>query len=272
MFELGLIGYGSMGSMLLHSFIETGTLKRDQIILSTDTKDNLTPLLSRWPGVARADGNRALAVNSNLVVIAVKPLDFTPLLYDITPHMRGDAHLISVAGGLTLQYLERFFPGKVTRVIPSITAEVGGGVVLVCHNDRVTADEAEHVNRIFSAIGTVKTVRESDLNTVVDLASTAPGLIAAMLREYAKAGARRSTLTDEEAEQIVIATFCGTAKLLSEWGLSLDQVVSIVATKGGGTEEGVKVLRKELPSTFDKMLDSTNRKRKYAGLTGPKAW
>lgn len=268
MFELGLIGYGSMGSMLLNNFLMAGVLRPEHVIVSTRTKDKLTPLLAGWPGVTVAKGNRALAMNSKMVLIAVKPSDFKPLLDEIIPYIHNDAHLISIAGGVTVRDLESLFPGKVTRLIPSIMAEVGQGIALACHNNRVTADDVRRIDRMFGAIGTMKIVRESDLDTVVDLTSTAPGLIVAMLQEYAKAGVRHSTLTDEEAEQMLIATLYGTAKLLSERGMSLDDVISRVATKGGSTEEGVKVLRNELPLTFDNMLNSTTRKRKNAGLKG----
>ena len=44
--------------------------------------------------------------------------------------------------------------------------------------------------------------------------------------------------------------------------MNFGDVISRVATKGGITEEGVKVIEKSLPQVFDEMLDQTMNKRK----------
>lgn len=55
-------------------------------------------------------------------------------------------------------------------------------------------------------------------------------------------------------------TFLGTAKLLVENKKGLDELITGVATKGGITEEGVKVLDEHLPFVFDELLEATLNK------------
>jgi pyrroline-5-carboxylate reductase len=61
---------------------------------------------------------------------------------------------------------------------------------------------------------------------------------------------------------LVIKTLYGTAKLLVDKNLKFEEVIARVATKGGITEEGVKVLKSGLPEVFAEMFNQTMDKRK----------
>jgi pyrroline-5-carboxylate reductase len=43
--------------------------------------------------------------------------------------------------------------------------------------------------------------------------------------------------------------------------MNFEEMVQRVATRGGITEEGVKVFRRRLPETFDEMFEATLNKR-----------
>ncbi len=261
MFELGVIGYGSMGSMLLNGFLKAGVLSEDQVIVSTRTRSKLNDVKNRLPGITIADNNVAAAQQSKVVLLAVKPRDVKPVLDEILGSLRKDAHLVFISAGVTINDVERVFSGKISKVIPSMTMEMREGVALACHNDRVEEADAEIIEKWFGSISTVKRIEESNFEVAGDLTSCAPGLLSAVAQEFMRAGLRHGSLTKEEAERMVIASFYGTAKLIAEKGMDFDEVISRVATPGGITEEGVKVLRSDLPATFDRVFDRTMRKQ-----------
>lgn len=60
---------------------------------------------------------------------------------------------------------------------------------------------------------------------------------------------------------IIIPTCFGTAKLMEEHSVKPNDLISRVATKGGISEEGVKILDAELPGVFDELLNVTLGKR-----------
>lgn len=66
---------------------------------------------------------------------------------------------------------------------------------------------------------------------------------------------------EEEIREMIIYTLYGTAKLFIDKNMSFDNVIERAATKGGITEEGVKVLRDKLPSVFDELFEKTMEKR-----------
>ena len=96
-----------------------------------------------------------------------------------------------------------------------------------------------------------------------DFTSCAPGIIAAIFQNFVEAGLKHSGLPKEIAQQMVISTLFGTAKLLLEREMSFSQMISRVATKGGITEEAVKVLNRGLPSTFDEVYYRTLNKHNH---------
>ena len=69
--------------------------------------------------------------------------------------------------------------------------------------------------------------------------------------------------TDAElAGEIAIETMLGTAKLLSQRKISFLELVDEVATPGGCTEEGIKVLAQSLPQLFEQVFQATIVKEK----------
>lgn len=52
---------------------------------------------------------------------------------------------------------------------------------------------------------------------------------------------RHSRFSEEEATELVVQTLLGTAKLLCRKGTGIEEIIPKVATKGGITEEGLKV-------------------------------
>lgn len=256
MYELGLIGYGSMGSTLLRGFLSTGALAEKQVIVSNRSKGKLDDLKKRYSGVAIAADNRQLARASRMVLLGVKPRDVKGVLDEIAGYMSRDSHLVLITSGVSIADAESRFPGKISKVIPTIAAEVGAGVSLVCHSGRVGDGDAESVEKLFSSLSQVRRIEERQFEAAADLTSCGPGLLSAVIQEFARAGARHG-LSPEEAESMAVSTLYGTAKLLYEKGMAPDEVITRVATKGGITEEGVKVLRRELPETFDHVFEAT---------------
>jgi pyrroline-5-carboxylate reductase len=261
MFELGVIGYGSMGSMLVNGFLAAGALSEDQVIVSTRTRSKLNDIKKRLPGITIADNNVLVAQQSKVVLLAVKPRDVKPVLDEIRGSLRQDTHLIFISAGVTINDVEQLFHGRISKVIPSMTMEVREGIALACHNESVDKADAEKIEKLFGSISTVLRLEEWNFEAAGDLTSCAPGLLSAIAQEFVRAGLRHSSLTKEEAKQMVIASFYGTAKLIAEKGMDFDEVISRVATPGGITEEGVKVLRKDLPATFDEVFKRTMGKQ-----------
>lgn len=81
--KIGIIGYGSMGSMLLNNFILSGGAKPEEIIVSTRTKTKLKNLEEVWKGINIASDNKEVTKKAKYIFICVKPQEVKPVLEEI---------------------------------------------------------------------------------------------------------------------------------------------------------------------------------------------
>ena len=262
MTKIGFIGYGSMGSMIIEGFLSSEVVKPDEVIVSNRTKSKLDDIKKEYPEIEITDNNAYLAGKCHKIFIFVGTSAVKEVIKEMEDKLSENSHITYIAAALTIANVKSVFPGKITKVIPSLTSKVNEGISLICHDEKVTEEDADFVNNLFSSISDVKIVEEENFEAGSDLTSCAPAFIAEIFMKFAEAGAKNSNFTPAETQDMIINTLYGTAKLLHEGNMGFEEVISRVATKGGITEEGVKILEKELPDTFDKLLKTTLAKNK----------
>lgn len=262
MIKIGFIGYGSMGSMLVKGFIQSGHVKQEQMIVTRRDKSRLAEIKDSWAGINITESLAEVAKNGDIIFLCVKPKDYGAVLDEIKTYITEEKHIVSITSGISIDYLESMLNTKITKIIPTLVSEINEGITLICHNKKVTNEDITIIQTILSGISKLKYISEEDFGFASDFTSCAPGFIAAIFKEYVEAGIRKTdTICDSDIEDMVLYTLLGTAKLIIEKNMKFDQVIKRVAVKGGITEEGVKVLEKGLPNIFDELLQTTNNKR-----------
>jgi pyrroline-5-carboxylate reductase len=116
-------------------------------VVASGSRSSLEACTKALPGIGIAETNAALAGACRLIFICVRPLDVKGVLEEIVPVMDGDEHIVSLAAGVGIGYLEAVFPGSVTRAMPTVTLEMGLGTTLISHGRQIglhDADRLEH--------------------------------------------------------------------------------------------------------------------------------
>lgn len=258
--KIGFIGYGAMGRMIVKGIISSGALKESEMIITSRTPNKLLDLQKKYSGVEIAQDNITLARKSKKIFLFVNTSQVKGLLEEISDYISVDTHIIYIAAGLTLKTIGKKFQGKISKVMPSITSEVNLGISLVAHNQQVGQEDAEFVEDIFKAIGKVKIVEEDQFGLGADLTSSAPAFISAIMMKFMETSLKHGCFTRDEVEEMVTDTLYGTAKLLQEKDIGFEDVINQVATKGGITEEGLKVLEEKILPIFDEIFGITLKK------------
>jgi len=259
--NVGIIGYGSMGSMLAKGLIEKNIIPACNLFISSRTLGKLGEIQKKHALINASMDNEFVAQSSDIVFICVKPADTIHVIRDIKESLRKNAHVISIAGCIDICDIEKVVDTKITRLMPSITSEVYSGVSLTCHNSKVTAADKIKLDGILVAFGSVREIEECNFGVGSELTSCAPGLFSAILKTWVEESLRFGTLSKEESVEMAKQTLYGTAKLLVEQNMDFDEVINRVATKGGMTEEGAKILFGDLPAVFQKTFASMGQKR-----------
>jgi pyrroline-5-carboxylate reductase len=248
----GFIGTGSMGSMLISRMIGAGVVAPADIIASSKTGISARRLAEKT-GISAVPSNRTVASESDIIFICVKPNEVHGVIKEIQDELISDVLLVSIAGSLTLADIERWVGDKTrcARVIPSITTEQNAGISLVSWGRKINQDDKNLVLKILNAISTAVELDEDTFEVCINLTSCGPALIAAMMKEFSASAVRCGNITPELAEYLVAETLMGTAQLLTYGRMGFDDLIERVATKGGSTEEGVKIIQKTLPALMD---------------------
>jgi pyrroline-5-carboxylate reductase len=253
--KVGIIGYGSMGNMLLNGFLDTKTVLAPNLFVSTRNNETVQMLTNN--GVVVCSSNQQLVKECDIVYICVKPFEIKDLLIEIQSDLTIKKHLVSIAGSLSIENIGKIHKGKISRFLPTFISTVREGVTLVAHNEKVSLEDKEILEDMLSSISTVKSIPENEFEFVSELTSCAPGLIAAMFKEYVNVAITHTNLVKNEVRNLVIKTLFGTSKLLNEVNPNFDDTVARVATKGGATEVGVLVLESKIPAVFEEVFNKT---------------
>jgi pyrroline-5-carboxylate reductase len=255
---IGFIGTGHMGSMLVRKFVETKAIDAQDILASNRTPEKAQRLAAST-GI-RIENNRTVTKLSDVVFICVLPLEVGNVLRDSEHLLTPEKLLVSVAGDVSLKNLQTLCRARVARAFPSMASERLKGVTLLSFGDSTTSRDKVLVTQLFCAIGDAVEVDEKDFGVLADLASCAPGYIAAIMQEFVLAAKRRG-ISEDLAERLVKQTLVGTAQILEEE--SFQKLVCSVATNGGITEAGVKVIQQEAPGMFDRLFQATEAKHDW---------
>ncbi|MDD1748447.1 MAG: NAD(P)-binding domain-containing protein [Methanothrix sp.] len=255
MTTFGFIGTGHLGSMLVRKFVETGAIEPEEILASNRTPEKVERLADAF-GI-RPASSRVVAELSDVIFICVRPLEVRDVASELAYLLNSRKLLVSVAGDVSLENLQSFCSARLARAFPSMASEKLQGVTLLAFGDRATAEDRRLIASLFQVIGQAVEVEEKDFAVLADLTSCAPGYFAALMREFVLAAQRRE-IPSELAERLVKQTLLGTALLLEEE--SFAGLIKSVATKGGITEAGVKVIQSEAPGMFDQLFQATQER------------
>jgi pyrroline-5-carboxylate reductase len=261
--KIGIIGYGSMGKMMLLKFAKSEMVDEPNLFIANRTFEKIIDLNKIYPKINICKNNIELAKNADILFICVKPLEIKVVLMEIMNEINNNCHIISLNGSVLFNQLEQICGNmKVSKVIPSVTAEINQSVTLVCHNNLVEDENKNYLNKLLESFGTVIEIPEMEIGMGSELTSCMPGFIGAIFKVITDEAEKHTSINKKDIVKMVIETMYGTGKLLLEKEMTFDNLIDRVATKGGITEEGTKIIEKKLPVIINEMFEKTLEKRR----------
>lgn len=267
--NIGIIGYGSMGKMLAEKFLAAGVVQKNSLFIASRTQERLRDIADR---ATVCPSNADAARQADFLFVCVRPGDIKSVLAETAGVLKDNALLISLNGSVSFAQLEktacRERERAIAKVIPSVTAEINQSQTLVCYNARAGEKDRQALAQLLRCMGTVIELPENELGMGSELVSCMPGFIAAMFDVVCRAAQKHTAIPPEQIVQMVLQTVSATSTLMLERDMTFQDVVTRVATKGGITEEGTKVLYGQFPEAADQLFAKTLEKRR---LTAQKA-
>jgi len=247
---IGIIGYGNMGKAIAERIkpaFNTAIFEKDVFKVKNAS------------GVLVASCLSDLTKHANVVILAVKPQDFNGVLNGIKDNIDNKL-VISIVAGKSTRDIEKIL-GKVRviRAMPNLPAKIGKGMSCLCKGKFAKPSDLKFAKEIFALLGETLILDENMMDKATATSGSGPGFLYSLIskkslkeaKKYAKNeflpvfATTTGTLrfTKLQARKIAEVTTLGSIEFLEKTGLSAEDLVKQVASRGGTTEAGLKKLK-----------------------------
>jgi pyrroline-5-carboxylate reductase len=270
---IGFIGAGNMGEILIRGLIQSRKVGKSNIIACDMNRERLE-YISKTYGIKTAASGKELIKKASIVVIAVKPQNIDELLDQLST-LSHEGHLfISIAAGITAEKIaeKMHHQSGVIRAMPNAPASVLAGITALYPGRNIAPDDLSRAVSIFECVGkTVVIKNEALMDVVTGLSGSGPAYVFLAIESLSDAGVQLG-ISRPEASLLAAQTVYGAAKMLLETGKHPSELKDIVATPGGTTFAGLKMLEKcNFRSTIMEAVDAaTTRSRELGALINSK--
>ncbi|WP_282941419.1 late competence protein ComER [Paenibacillus sp. RC67] len=258
--KVGFIGTGSMGSILIEAFIQSGALNPDQMVATNRTISKVEQLAAAYPGLQVAHSNIEVVQDCSLIFLCVKPSDYKIVITEIKDVAEPEKLLVSITSPVQIRLLEEQLRCKIAKIIPSITNYVFSGATLCIFGSRLEIEDTELLENLLSHISAPIRVSENHTRISSDLSSCGPAFLAYFVQKFIQASVEETGISEEEATQLASEMTLGTGKLLTTGGFTPASLQKRVSVPGGITAEGLRIMEKELHGMFNNLIRTTHSK------------
>ena len=259
--RIAVFGAGVMGEALLSSGVGT-----DRLVITERRADRAKELTERY-GVEVVD-NLTAAEGADTLVLVVKPQDMGLLLDEIAGAIRPGSLVVSLAAGITTEFLESRLPGgtPVVRVMPNTPALVDEGMAAVSGGQHCDDEHLVEAESLLRAVGQVVRVPERYQDAVSAISGSGPAYIFYVVEAMIEAGVLLG-LPRATSNELVVQTLVGAAKMLKETGEHPTVLRENVTSPAGTTVAALRQLddHKVRAAFLSAMEAARDRSRELAG-------
>ena len=265
--KLGFLGAGNMGTAMMRGIAASALCKEGKIaqILAFDTDANKLAALAEI-GVIGCESAQALCDTADYLVLAVKPQVLGGVLEGIT--LRKEQVVISICAGISAEFIRSrtIADARIILVMPNTPLMLGLGATALAKCDGITEDEFALAKQMFATCGIAEEVPERKMREIIAVNSSSPAflyLFAKGFLEFAEA----EGIESGAALRLFTQAMIGSAKMMTDSGYSIDELIKMVSSPGGTTLAGLdKLYAGNLTDTVRACCEScTDRAYELAG-------
>lgn len=240
--KIGFIGAGNMGLAILSGMLRAQMIEPAQAIVSDASVERLA-MVERLTQAVIARNNAEVARDADVVLLAVKPFQVSDVCAEIRDSVHEGQLFITICAGIPTALLEeKLGPGvRVVRVMPNTPSMIGCGSAGVAAGARATRQDIALVVSMFEAVGKAIVVQEDQMDLITGLTGSGPAYVYYFMESLIGA-ATKLGLSEADAKLLVGEMVQGAARMAMESEQPLPELRRMVATKGGTTEAGLRVL------------------------------
>lgn len=259
MINVGFVGAGNMGFAIMKGVSESNLNVIS--LFAYDLDEQKLSKLSEY-GVESCKSIIEIFEKCKYVFLAIKPQQLDEVLAECKNSVSDDTVIVSICAGITGEYLKsKTIPSaKTVLVMPNTPLLLGEGATALAKVEPTSDEEFKLVCDIFSSCGKIAVVDKEKMKEIIAINGSGP----AFIYLYAKAFidyAKSAEIDEKVAKDLFAQTLIGSAKMITDSGYTIDELITMVSSKGGTTIAGLEKLREgELEKTVENCCKAcTNR-------------
>ena len=240
--KIGFIGAGNMATAIIKGLLSQNN-GNPELVNVFDLSAEKCDIIKKM-GVNVCKTGVDVMKNSNIIVLAVKPQNYSEVLQELKNDVTPDKTFVSIAAGISIEFVRNSLNCNcpVVRVMPNTPLLLKKGATALCPSDNISDENKQIVYDMFAGSGVCEYISEEHMNEVIAVNGSSPAyiyLFAKAMAEYAE----NHGIEYNKAMNLICAALEGSAAMLRESGDSADILIEKVSSKGGTTIAALEKLR-----------------------------
>lgn len=271
MVSVGFIGAGNMGFAIIKGIYGSGLCESGEVemhafsrsiaLYAYDPNSEMMKRLNEF-GVSPCASEAELVEKCDYVFLAVKPQQLEAVLNNAKSAFTDKKVIISICAGITAEYIQSqtAADAKVVLVMPNTPLLLGEGASALSRNSKVTEEEFEFVKNIFASCGKAAVVPENKMKEIIAVNGSSPAFIYLFAKAFIDYAVKEG-IDSAAAKELFAQSLVGSAKMITNSGYTIDELIKMVSSPGGTTLAGLDELYSgKLEDTVKKACESCTKR------------
>ncbi|MGN0622207.1 MAG: pyrroline-5-carboxylate reductase [Porcipelethomonas sp.] len=243
MTKVGFIGAGNMGTAIMKGILNS-SLKENIELYAADPDISKTSSLEKLGVKICKDSGEVVSI-CKYVFLAVKPQVIEDVLKSVAGFVKPETVFVSIAAGISSCFIKSITGADTKSVIvmPNTPLLLNEGASALAKPEPVSDEEFGFVLEIFKACGKAEVISEDKMKEIIAVNGSSPAFIYLFAKGFIDYAVKEG-ISRETAVTLFSQSLIGSAKMITDSGYSLDELIKMVSSPGGTTLAGLDELYK----------------------------
>ena len=234
--KLGILGAGNMGSAIING------IKNSGMDIEMLAYDKFSEKLASLP-VTACDDEISVVKQCRYVLLSVKPQMLAEVLDTVAPAVTTETVFISICAGISAEFIRKHTipDAKVVLVMPNTPMMLGLGASAMSRDSSVTDEEFDFARAVIGSCGITEVVPSDKMKEVIAINGSSPAFVYLYAKGFIDY-ADSVGIDKDAALKLFAQTLTGSAKMLTDSGMTVDELIKQVSSPGGTTIAGLEKL------------------------------
>ena len=245
-----LVGCGHMGSALLSAWLDLRSFSFS-VIDPFNIKELKKKFNKKNVTIFNSTPTKKQIKKYDIIIFAIKPQDSLKVINEYRYfEFKKNSVIGSIIAGKKINFFDKNIinSSQIVRIMPNMPALIKQGVSCLVSNKEISKFNKNKLDELFSKVGkTIWLKNEKQIDMATSISGSGPGYVFILIEAFEKA-AQKIGFSKLVSRELVLSTILGSAKLMEKTKQNPVELANSIAVKGGTTEAGIKVLKKNNPN------------------------